>query len=261
MRPRLGTNLLAAVIVVVFLAVSLNAFLLHRLRLQYAPFSTVRAQWYNVAGQLHEEFDYIRHWQELADQVQGLKDQLQQARVTQASLQSLQTENDFLRKSLGLKSSLNRAVIPAGIFNISLDPTGYSALINKGSQDRVAPGAFVVSANGVLVGKIETVFADSARVQLISDPAFSITVKVMGGGASGIARGALANGMSLDLIVQTDQLSEGDTLVSTGNDMAPVGLIVGTVANVKANDTQLFKKVTVKPAADLSDGNVLVVLP
>lgn len=261
MRPRGGLPLLSVVIIVVLGFLSLNAYVLHRMRTVYAPFAIARARWYDAAGQAHELLDYIGHWQNLAKENQDLKDQLRQATVNEASVQALQSQNDFLQKSLGLKTSLDKNVIPAGLFNVSLTPTGYAALVNKGSRDGVSAGSPVISASGVLVGRIQAVFPSSAQVMLVSDPAFSVTVRVLNGSASGIARGALSNGLNLDLIVQTDQISEGDTLVSTGNDSTPAGLVVGTVSNVQTNTTQLFKKVSVTPAADLFSAAVIIIQP
>ena len=61
-------------------------------------------------------------------------------------------------------------------------------------------------------------------------------------------------------IVQTDEIKEGDTIVSSGNDLFPAGLIVGMVRHVQANETQLFKGVSVTPAIDeITLGKVLVI--
>lgn len=258
MRQRGGKFLIGAIIVVGCFLV-LNGYLLRRMRTVYAPAAETRARWYDWAGQARELVGYFGQWYDLARHNESLEEQLTKATVAEASLESLRSENDFLRKAAGLKTNLNRSVVPAGLFNVSMTPNGYSALINKGARDGVTADSIVVSASGVLVGRIKDVFSDSARVLLVSDPSFSITVRVMGGTASGIAKGALDKGMTLELIVQTDQVSEGDTLVSTGNDTAPAGLVVGTVSNVQSNDTQLFKSVIVKPAVDLTAGDVVII--
>ncbi len=254
-----GTKLLVTVTIVAALLIFFNVVVLKRVRMAYAPASGERASLFNIAGQVHEFFGYVAMWHDLAQKNKDLTSALQQNLVDKAALESLKTENESLRKALGLSSTMNREIIAAGIFNLDLAPDGYSALINKGSKDGVVAGDVVVSPDGVLVGRIAAVSDGSSHITLSADPSFKITVSVLGGSVSGIAHGALSDGMTLDLIVQADDIKEGDVLVSTGDDMSPAGLVVGTVSNVQASDTQLFKKVKVRPAFDPKNGRVLVV--
>ena len=254
-----GTKVLAALTIVVALLIFFNVVILKRMRLAYAPAANQRAAWFNVAGQVREFAVYVGEWHDLASQNRELTDRLQQNLVDKAALESLKNENDLLRKSLGLSNTLNRRVVPAGIFDLSLLPDGYSALINKGSQDEVAMGEIILSSDGVLVGRVSAVFASFSKITLVTDPAFKVTVRVMGSQVSGIAHGALSDGMTLDLIVQADEIKEGDQLTSSGDDTVPAGLMVGTVSNVQTSDTQLFKKVKIRPAFEPVNGPVLVI--
>ena len=82
----------------------------------------------------------------------------------------------------------------------------------------------------------------------------------MSSGTSGIARGALNEGMYLDFVVQEDEIKEEDMLMSTGNDLFPPALIIGSVDHIEANATQMFKKVRIRPAIkDVQLGRVLVI--
>ena len=49
-------------------------------------------------------------------------------------------------------------------------------------------------------------------------------------------------------------------LMSTGNDLFPPALIIGSVDHIEANATQMFKKVRIRPAIkDVQLGRVLVI--
>jgi rod shape-determining protein MreC len=239
--------------------VGLNAFVLHMVRRQYAPGQSGAAL-YSLSGQIHEWAFYVHDWKQLTQENSALRDTAAKYTAALAEIQNLQSENDTLRKTANLSTKLKRHVVPAGLFGVTLTPSGYHALLNKGSNDGVMVGQAVVSPEGMLIGKISSVFSSSAQVMLSEDPAFSVTVKVLDGTTSGILRGALSEGLNLELITQSDPISENDTLVTTGDDLIPGGLVAGTVRNVQNNETQLFKKVKVSPAADPSQtGSVAVI--
>ena len=256
---RNGLKFLIGAIVIVLALMTLNRFALGRLRTVYAPFAVERAQWFDALGQLHEFFAYAKQWRNLTEENQILKEQIQRHQSSPAALEALRYDTDLLRRALALKPLARSNPIPAGIFNISMTPDGYAALINQGKEAGIRPGAIAVSPEGVLIGVVAEVFGNSSHLTLVSDPSFKATVRVLGGQTSGIVRGALVDGMVVDLIVQSDRISEGDTLVSSGNDMIPSGLVLGTVSHVEANDTELFKKVKVKPAAEFINSRVLII--
>jgi rod shape-determining protein MreC len=241
------------------LIVVLNAVALHVVRIQYAP-GTSKTSLFNITSQIHEWGDYFLKWKSLAQENKDLMERSRAAIANEALVESLQTENETLRKAAGLAVAVKRQLTPAGIFSVSLDASGYHALINKGQKDGILVGEAVVSSDSSLIGKISGVFPSSSVVMLVSDPNFSVTVRVMNGQASGILRGALREGLTLDLITQSDQITEGDILTTTGSDLIPAGLIAGTVRNVQNNDTQLFKNVKVQPAMEQNYGGTVMVV-
>lgn len=250
----------SAIIVLAVLMV-FNVVTLHAVRRQYAPGTSAGASLFNIAGQAREWFRYIKQWENLSTENTRLRGLVANYVSTTATVESLQAENNVLRKTAGLSIRLKRNLLPAGIFNISLSSAGYYALINKGSTSGVVTGQTVISPTGELIGKVMVVFPVSSQVILITDPTFSVTARVLGGQTSGIARGALVDGMNFDLVTQSDVISEGDTIVTTGDDLTPAGLIIGTVRRVENNDTQLFKKVNINPSIQPGQGPVVVIQP
>ena len=177
-----------------------------------------------------------------------------------AKIDELENENDFLRRTANISQKINYPFIYAGIFNLNLAPSGYNALLNKGAQDGISEGDIVITAEGILVGKIHKVMQNFSRVLFISDPEFKVTAKLLGSETSGIARGALNEGMYLDFVAQDDEIKEEDVLLSTGNDMFPPALVVGSVDRVEFNPTQMFKKIRIRPIIKNTQlGRVLVV--
>lgn len=252
--------LFIATIVLVILMV-LNIVILHTVRRQYAPGTSAGASLFDVAGQTREWFRYFKQWKDLSSENARLRDIVALYISTTATTESFKAEKGALEKTAGLATRLNRNLLLAGIFNISLAPDGYHALINKGSESGVVAGQTVISPAGELIGKVAVVFSTSSRVTLATDPTFSVTARVLGGQTSGIIHGALADGLNLDLVTQADIISEGDTIVTTGDDMIPAGLVIGVVRRVDNNDTQLFKKVSINPSIQPGQGPVVVIQP
>lgn len=238
-----------------------NVVALHAVRRQYTPGTSAGASLFDIAGQVREWFGYIKQWQNLSIENAHLRSLVADDVSATATIKSLQTENETLRKTAGLATRLKRNLLPAGIFNISLSPDGYYALINKGSVDRIVAEQVVISLAGELIGKVVTVFSTSSQVMLVTDPAFSVTAKVLGNKTNGIVSGALAEGLSLNFITQADTISEGDTIVTTGDDLIPAGLVIGVVRRVENNETQLFKKVEINPSIQPGQGSVVVIQP
>ena len=204
--------------------------------------------------------DKIKNFNHLASENDKLKQDREVVFSLKAKIDNLENENDFLRRAARISQKLDYPVIYAGIFNLNLAPAGYNVLLNKGIREGVSEGDVVVTAEGILVGKIQKVMQNFSRVLFVSDPEFKITARVIGSDTEGIARGALNDGMYLDFVVQEDEIKEEDVLISTGNDLFPSALIIGSVDYIETNATQMFKKVRIRPAIkDIQLGRVLII--
>ena len=202
----------------------------------------------------------IRNFNRLASENEKLKQDQEIVFGLKVKIDNLENENDFLRRAARISQKLDYPVIYAGIFNLNLAPAGYNVLLNKGIREGVSEGDVVVTAEGILVGKIQKVMQNFSRVLFVSDPEFKITARVIGSDTEGIARGALNDGMYLDFVVQEDEIKEEDVLISTSNDLFPSALIIGSVDYIETNATQMFKKVRIRPAIkDIQLGRVLII--
>lgn len=176
--------------------------------------------------------------------------------------EALVQENDFLRKALKVQQRIAQPQLIAGIFQVSLSAPGYRALLNKGADDGVNTGDIIVSGQGVFIGRVFDVGAHTATIRLANDPAIEVSAQVLGKGTTGIIKGNLSRGLLMNLVVQEDQINEGDTVISSGRDPYPAGLVLGTVRQIEINESEVFKKVMVDPAFNArSMGEVLVLKP
>jgi len=178
-----------------------------------------------------------------------LKEDRQAILSNLASQERLKEENIFLRELLGLKIQEMKPLV-VGIFNSESTPRGSNLLINKGQIDGVKKDDVVISSSGVLIGVVDNVAEDYSRVILVTNLDFKTTIKIISKKTSGIAIGSMAKGIYLDFISESDEVVEGDTVVTTGNDLFPPNLIVGKVVQVSSGNGGLFKNVRVEPAIE-----------
>lgn len=215
---------------------------------------------WNKVGNISLAAEKFKNWRKLAQENEDLQRKNTELIHTTAILDDLKNENEFLRKALNLVSKTDKTAVYGNIFNLSLTPGGYSMLVNKGAADGIFENAAVITEEGVLVGQVRQVFKNFSRILFVADQNFKINAKVAGSDTVGIARGALKDGLFFDFIVKEDQIKEGDLIVSSGNDMFPPALIIGTINFVEINETKIFKKVKIMPAVNkIKLGRVMII--
>lgn len=145
-----------------------------------------------------------------------------------------------------------------------------SVTISAGSNQGIAVEDVVVTSEG-LVGTISRVFANEARVTLITAPLSAVRAV---DGNSLAAVGILEHGnggssLLLDRVGKDKSVVPGDTIVTAGSpsggdlpSLFPRGIPIGSVISVSQSDTAIFKSILVEPFADLSAlETVLVLIP
>jgi rod shape-determining protein MreC len=149
---------------------------------------------------------------------------------------------------LDFRSELPSGAITATIIASSASSWFQSCVISKGSADGVRKGMAVVTPLGV-VGKVAAVTGRTAKVLLLTDPNSGIDVLVQRTRSRGIVSGSLESGTVLKYIKRSEDVQEGDRLVTSGLDSGfPKGLLVGTVIRVRKQNRGLFQSVEVWPA-------------
>ena len=145
---------------------------------------------------------------------------------------------------------------------IGLDPSPFLhyIIINRGSNDGILRGMPVVTDQG-LVGRVDAVIADAARVQLITDPASSVNVRLQNAEEEAALSGSVTGEVSLDLIPQDANVQNGDLVLTSGlGGSYPPDLIVGQVVDVQKREYDLFQHATVQPVVDFNGLQIVLVI-
>lgn len=145
---------------------------------------------------------------------------------------------------------------------IGRDPSPFLhfVIINRGSNDGILRGMPVVTDQG-LVGRVDAVIADAARVQLITDPASSVNVRLQNAEEEGSLVGSVTGDVILRLIPQDAVVETGDLVLTSGlGGGYPSDLIVGQVVNVRSRDFDLFQQATIQPVVDFNRLQIVLVI-
>lgn len=190
-----------------------------------------------------------------------LEAQVSQLQAQLIELQQRVNETEILAALVDFSRSNPESTYKAASV-IGRDPSPFLhyIIINRGSNDGIQRGMPVVTNQG-LVGRVDAVIADAARVQLITDPASSINVYLQNANTSAVLQGSVTGDVSLDLISQNATVEAGDLILTSGlGGGYPADLIIGQVVTVRALEFELFQQATVQPAVDFSRLEIVLVI-
>lgn len=148
----------------------------------------------------------------------------------------------------------------AELIDIDLDPFRHRLMLGVGRDGGIEPGQAVIDGRGVM-GQVVAAEARHATMLLLTDPGHAIPVTVLRSGLRAVAYGTGAtDALRLPHIPFSADVKLGDALVTSGiGGRFPPGLPVGTIRELKPDDTGTFVEAVALPAAGLSrSGEVLV---
>jgi rod shape-determining protein MreC len=137
---------------------------------------------------------------------------------------------------------------------IGRDPSPFLSyvIINIGSNEGVLPGMPVVIDKG-LVGRVDAVIAEAARVQLVTDAASAVNVRMQASSTEAMLVGSITGDLSLDMIPQDATVQVGDVVLTSGlGGSYPPNLLVGQVVSVRKLEYELFQQAAIQPNVDFS---------
>lgn len=190
-----------------------------------------------------------------------LEAQVSQLQAQVIELQQRVNETEILAALVDFSRSNPESTYKAASV-IGRDPSPFLhyIIINRGSNDDIRRGMPVVTNQG-LVGRVDAVIADAARVQLITDPASSVNVYLQNADTNAVLYGSVTGDISLDLISQNATVQAGDLILTSGlGGGYPADLIIGQVVTVQSLEFELFQQATVQPAVDFSRLEIVLVI-
>ncbi|HTE89807.1 MAG TPA: rod shape-determining protein MreC [Terriglobales bacterium] len=180
-----------------------------------------------------------------------LKQQIEHLRLEQVRLNEDAEQARRLQALLGFKEQFISQTVPAQVIGSSGSEQSRSIYIDKGSHDGIKQDMAVITADGV-IGKVLRVFVTTSQVLLIDDQTSGVGAILEKSRLQGVLRGTPAGEIVLEKVAADETIQPGEKVLTSGGDQVfPKGLPVGTVTKVSTG-ADLFLNVRVKPAANLS---------
>jgi rod shape-determining protein MreC len=124
--------------------------------------------------------------------------------------------------------------------------------VDRGSNDGVHQGMTVVGSGGALVGTVRQTLPNRAWIALVTDSQSNINAVVQQSRALAVLRGSVDRRLTLQFVPEGVDVKVGDTIMTSGlGGGYPAGYLLGHVSSVQGQPVDLFKRVTVEPAARL----------
>jgi len=199
-----------------------------------------------------------------------LRAEIEELRAQVAAGQAAVGENEQFEKILKIdRSAAVGGFEPVTARVIGRSPTVWfqTVTIDQGSGAGVERNDAVINGDG-LVGRIREVTANSAQVELITDPDNAVSARVVPDGPSGIVAPVAGDpeDLELDFIDDQQEIAENDILVTAGwsngqiSSAYPPGIQIGRVSEAESGELDEFQRIHVTPFADLRQLDYVQVL-
>ena len=214
--------------------------------------SPVRNAWHGIT----EYDDLVRENDELRAQVAD-------AEAAEITASDAEQQLAALSASLDLPFAGDVPQVTARVVSGPRSNFSHAIELDKGTDAGLAVGMPVVTGGG-LVGRVGQVTAETARVELITDPEFRVGVRLASTGALGTARGF---GHDEPLRVDSSisprtEVEEDSGVVTSGVDRSafPPGIPVGTVSSTDEGSGGLALELILDPLVDVDQLSYVTVL-
>jgi rod shape-determining protein MreC len=219
-------------------------------------------EWFASRSQAIQEFMAApRDLVTLRNRNAELEAQVAQLQAQVIDLQQRVNETDILAALVDFsRASPESSYQAASVIGRDPSPFLHYIIVNAGSNAGIQRGMPVVTNDG-LVGRVDAVIADAARVQLITDPASSVNVHLKNANTDSVLVGSVTGDITLDLISQDANINAGDLILTSGlGGGFPPDLIVGQIVNVRKLPAELFQQATVQSAVDFTRLSIVLII-
>lgn len=218
-----------------------------------------------ISNSVADFFNYFASKQELAETVNELTYKINILEQQNASLASLETENERLRSLLELREKYPQfQTVSASV--IAKDGANYGRFItiDKGTESGIENNQAVISQNG-LVGLVFEAGYGWSKIQTVLDPSTSVGCRITRTGDVSVAEGdnALMNNGMLKMLYVSKQFSilEGDIVETSGlGEIYPRGIPIGKIKEIKISENENSQYATIVPIVDFSNIQEVLVI-
>jgi rod shape-determining protein MreC len=250
---RLVKIILYSVVVVGLLALAFGGYLTPLFSAGLSPFISVQ-RW--VSTRYMALYDFVtapRDVASLRTRNTELETEVSRLQTQIIELQQQISETRILYALLDFaRTNPEHEYIAASVIGRDPSPFMQYILIDKGSNDGIRRGMPVVTQQG-LVGRIDAVTANAARVMLITDQNSSVNIRLQATQVEAILLGSQTSDLTVENLPQDVQIVEGDlVLTSSLGGTYPANIFVGQIQVIHKAQGQLFQSASMQPVVSFN---------
>ncbi len=218
--------------------------------------SPFRAAFTAVADWFNDKQAYYADYKALEEENQELKDQIAKMERSVRQAEADSAENERLRELLNLRPQEEKWELEsATILERSSSNWTRSFTLSKGTDCGISVYDAVITSEGFLVGTVSEVGTNWCTVLCITDTDTSLGALVFRTDEIGVAEGDFQlmdqGKLRLSYLSPDAQLLNGDLIVTSGlGGYLPSGLVIGSVEEVKLDDSGSTQYAVLQPSAD-----------
>jgi rod shape-determining protein MreC len=154
----------------------------------------------------------------------------------------------------------NDTYVAASVIGRDPSPFLRYIMIDKGSDDGLRHGMPVVTVEG-LVGRVDAVISNAARIQLVNDPGAVVNVLISSTRTEAVLAGSVTGDVQLGMVPLDITLKPGEVIITSAlGGSYPAGILVGQVVGVRRLETELFQSASVQPVVDYNNLRAVLVV-
>jgi len=232
-----------------------------------------------IAGRLQFTFARLFHWPLSANRHTSLsastelplnndaeKKETQYQNYIANLEEELRQKNQTIQQLTGMRTRVSglegAKLVPADIITSSAAGLQNELIINRGKEDGLSSGMFVIGNNSV-IGTITDLSARNSRVRLFSDASSTVQVNIPNVETNMLMQGAGGNSAKIKMVPVKYQIKIGESVMLRKKPgLLDSPMIVGEVQQCKRDSKNpALWDITVKPRCDITKlSNVAVII-
>ena len=219
----------------------------------------------NAKNYTSENNEYFSNVERLQKENEELTQELKEINEKLLNYENLQAENELLKKHIKLANLYpDYSIIVADIITASTSNWEYTYTINRGSKDGIEPNMAVIAESG-LVGYIESVTSNTAKVVSILDAGYAVSARVTRTRDTVISKGSLSlaekRQMRITNIPIGVSLIEGDKIETSGlGGIYPKGILIGKVRSFEQKSNPVENEAIIESYVDFDKLETVAVI-
>lgn len=208
---------------------------------------------------------YFRTLEELRDENEALRAELDSFKNLVYNAELIEEENDFLSDYLGIKEEHIDFLFEDATV-VGRESTNYRSVLtlSKGTLHGIEVNMPVITEEG-LIGHITEVGATWSKAEVLTESSSAVGGYIERSGTLGVVEGTYelrAEGLCRMVYIEADSdIRVGDKVLSSGvGAVYPRGLFIGKVASISVDETSRMLTAVIEPAADLDSISKVMII-